>query len=629
MADQYASDLMASIAARLRAYPPFDAMDAAALDYLVRHMELTYHPADAEILTPAAGVPGKLYIVKQGAVRAQPQSSGPAAGMPPLVLGAGECFSISALMEKRAVTGSYIAAGDAFCYCLERSHFERLLELSAPFRCYCTDRLVALLRQSRSLLAQQYVATTVERQSALMALRTLIRRSPVACDADAPVRTALELMHANKVGSVVAVDAARQPIGILTEHDVLGRVTLAGINLDTPLRPIMTPAPICLDADHTVNDAALAMARHGIRHVVITESRQLAGVISERDLFALQRVSLRQIHRDIDAAAGPAAFRQAARDIRGLTESLLGQGVGAAHMTSMICSLNDALTRRIVQCEAVADNLPAQAWCWLAFGSEGRFEQTLATDQDNGIVFADAEDTPAFRARLLACAGRVNDTLDQCGFPLCEGGIMARNPELCLPLAAWRERFSAWIEHPHEAALLKASIYFDFRAVAGHAPLADALRAHLVTRAPAGRLFLYLMARNALETAPPLGLVREFTLDADGKVDLKKNGARIITDAARVFALAHGVAATNTVQRLRLAAPAMRAPPPEIDAAVSAFDFIQTLRLNYQHREGAQTRAVANRIDPHRLNEVDRRILKESLRQAGRLQSRLKLDFQL
>jgi CBS domain-containing protein len=629
LADEHATDLIGAIAGRLAAYPPFDAMDAAALNYLARHAELTYHPQAAEILAPESGLPSYLYIVKQGAVRVQQSLARLGGGTDVLVLGDGECFSITALMEKRAVTGTYVAVADTFCYCVARSHFERLIELSAPFRDFCTDRMAVLLRQSRSLLAQQYAASVAERQSTLTALRRLIRRAPVACSADAPVRIALELMHANKVGSVVAVDDARHPTGILTEHDVLGRVTLARADLEAPLRSIMTANPVCLDMDNTANDAALAMARHGIRHVVVTESQQLAGVITERDLFALQRVSMRQINRDIERAAGLAGFQQAARDIRSLTEGLLGQGVGAAQLTSMICSLNDTLTRRIVEFEAAAAPMPGDTWCWLAFGSEGRIEQTLATDQDNGIVFADAADTPEFRARLLACASRVNDALDACGFPLCDGGIMARNPELCLPLAAWRERFAAWIGHPHEQALLKASIYFDLRAIAGSAALADALREHLVQLAPQGRPFLYHMARNALVTTPPLGLVREFAVDDDGMIDLKKSGARIITDAARVFALMHGVPATNTVQRLRLAGPAMNMPADEIEAAVSAFDFVQTLRLRHQHRDAGKDRGDANRIDPYRLNEVDRRMLKVSLRQAGRLQSRMKLDFQL
>ena len=629
MAGDNTSALIHAIAARLAAFPPFDGMDAPALHYLARHAEVTYYPEASEILAPASGPSAYLYIVKQGAVRVQHPLPWLADGSDALVLGAGECFSIAALMEKRAVTGTYLAAADTFCYRLTRDHFDRLIETSVPFREFCTDRMAALLRQSRALLARQYAAGAAERQSTLTALRRLLRRQAVSCSADAPLKTALELMHVNKVGSVVAVDDAHRPVGILTEHDVLGRVTLAGADLTAPLRTIMTANPVCLEADSTANEAALVMARHGIRHVVVTESGCLAGVITERDLFALQRVSIRQVNRDIESAAGLAGFQQAARDIRSLMDGFLGQGVGAGQLTSMICTLNDTLTRRIVEFEAAAVHAPAGNWCWLAFGSEGRIEQTLATDPDNGIVFADAENSTEFRNRLLTCASRVNETLDACGFPLCDGGIMARNPDLCQPLAAWRERFSGWIAHPSETALLKASIFFDFRAIAGAATLADVLRDHLLAAASKGRVFQYHMARNALETTPPLGLVREFTVDPDGLLDVKKSGARIITDAARVFALAHGVAATNTVQRLRLAGPAMNMRPGEIEAAVSAFDFLQTLRLRHQQRGSLKNRAHANQLDPYRLNEVDRRMLKESLRQAGHLQSRMKLDFQL
>jgi CBS domain-containing protein len=258
-------------------------------------------------------------------------------------------------------------------------------------------------------------------------------------------------------------------------------------------------------------------------------------------------------------------------------------------------------------------SLPEVGWCWLAFGSEGRIEQTLATDQDNGVVIADAVDSPAFRARLLACASRVNDTLDACGYPLCEGGIMARNPDRCQPLAVWRDRFSGWIEHPDEQALLGASICFDFRAIVGNEILAQTLRDDLVQRASRGRMFLYHMARNALATVPPLGLLREFSVDGDGKIDLKKNGARIITDAARVFALAQGVAATNTVQRLRLAGPAMNAPMQEFEAAVSAFGFLQTLRLRHQHRDDSAGRAGAAPLVAYHA-EFDRQFLERAMR---------------
>ena len=104
--------------------------------------------------------------------------------------------------------------------------------------------------------------------------------------------------------------------------------------------------------------------------------------------------------------------------------------------------------------------------CWLAFGSEGRSEQTISTDQDNGLIFV-SDDAERDRPAWLAFAREVNEALDACGYPLCKGNVMASNPECCLTQAEWLARFENWIEHGAPEDLLKASIYFDLRPLAG------------------------------------------------------------------------------------------------------------------------------------------------------------------
>jgi CBS domain-containing protein len=104
---------------------------------------------------------------------------------------------------------------------------------------------------------------------------------------------------------------------------------------------------------------------------------------------------------------------------------------------------------------------------------------------------------------------------------------------------------------------------------------------------------------------------------------------RLFVDAARIIALAAGVHHTNTAERLRQAGPRLRMTPEEIASAVDAFFFIQGLRLRMQLGFDVSIVADPNRMNPSRLNEIDRRILKESLRQARRLQTRLALDYQL
>jgi CBS domain-containing protein len=141
------------------------------------------------------------------------------------------------------------------------------------------------------------------------------------------------------------------------------------------------------------------------------------------------------------------------------------------------------------------------------------------------------------------------------------------------------------------------------------------------------------MAENALRSRPPLGLLHDFTTDGSeafpGTLDLKGNGARPFVDGARALALAHRLPATSTAARLRGAAAAGALPQAEAAALVEGFHYIQSLRLRRQYLESDFAAGAENRIDPARLNAMDRRILKAAFRQASILQERLKLDYDL
>ncbi len=357
------------------------------------------------------------------------------------------------------------------------------------------------------------------------------------------------------------------------------------------------------------------------------------GVINERDLFALQRVSMRQVNEELHGAATIEDLRTAGDDIRRLTQNLLAQGVGAEPLTRTIASLNDALSRRALEIALPSHDLSGIDWCWLALGSEGRGEQTFATDQDNALIFAagDEHETEERRSRLLAFAREVNASLDRLGFPLCTGNVMAGNPELCLSTQEWRTKFLGWIRQPTPQALLNANIVFDFRALYGDMALAAGLRDWLFGFTQVNPTFLRLLVQNALGVEPPLGLIRTFIVDDDagakGTFDLKARGTRIFVDCARVFALAHGIAETGTAARLRLAGERLHVVPRHVDATVDAFHFLQLLRLRQQDAPGS--RGDPNRIDPYALHDVDQRMLKEALRQAKQLQERLRLSYRL
>ena len=326
-----------------------------------------------------------------------------------------------------------------------------------------------------------------------------------------------------------------------------------------------------------------------------------------------------------------AELHRRAGEIRGLARNLLAQGVGAEPLTRTIAALNDALTRQAITLVLRNHRLNDVQWCWMALGSEGRSEQTLATDQDNAIVFADDCDVDAVRAKLLAFANEANENLADLGFPLCPGEVMARNPGFCLTLGEWKAKFMGWLGAPTPEALLQANIMFDFRALYGEGKLVDALRTWLFAYTPDNAPFLRLMGRNALEVTPPLGLVRTFATDESaehkGTLDLKTRGTRLFVDAARAFALALAIPEPGTATRLREAGERLGVNARHVEATVDAFHYLQLLRLRRQDMQGEH--AADNRIDPETLNEIEQRMLKEAFRQARTLQQRLAITLRL
>jgi len=614
----------------LRRYAPFNEMDEASLAFVATRAKLGYYAAGASAVGPHSGPARTLFIVQRGHVRAHaPAAPAEGAGFE---FGPGEMFPINAVLGARATTRDYAATEDLFCYELDAPDVQWLLGASPPFQRFCARHVDSLLQQERRALRATYAAQAVTDRPLLQPLASAIRRAPVTCAPETPLRQALERMQAQRIGAIVIVDADGAPLGIFTERDLVRHAAGGDLALADPISRYMTREPIHLPATATLYEAALAMARRGVRHLLVCDGGRLAGVVSERSLFALQRQSMREVIAAIEVAGDPDALQRAASEIRALARGMLAQGVGAEPLTQLIATLNDRLAARILALEAARHDLAGIRWCWLALGSEGRHEQTFASDQDNAIVFDADGPAEAVRARLLPFAAAVNATLDACGFPLCKGDIMARNPKWCLAAAEWRVRFGEWIRNPHPEALLNANIFFDFRPLWGESALADDLRAWLSAMTRDDQRFLRMMAQNALESRPPLGFFGGVQTSGEGAeagtLDLKVQGTRIFTDAARIFALATGAEVQNTGARLRHAGSVRRVPAEETEAVVEAFYFLVLLRLRHEHLD-SPAGPRKPRIDPRALNELDRRILKEALRLATKVQQRLALDFQL
>ncbi|MEE8396418.1 MAG: DUF294 nucleotidyltransferase-like domain-containing protein, partial [bacterium] len=424
-------------------------------------------------------------------------------------------------------------------------------------------------------------------------LEELIRGEPITIPPDLSVVQAARRMKEAGVGSLVVTEGGR-PAGILTRTDLVDRVLLSARDPATRVSAVLTTELVTIEKERPIFDGLLLMIRHNISHLILTDGGQLAGVVSERDWLTFQERHPAALLRRLDTASSVeslAALRtKANRLVRHLFEA---EGTAAA-LTRFVTEINDRVGRRVIQLALDAlepeAGPPPAGFAWIAMGSEGRCEQTLSTDQDNGLVFADVEpaETEQVRGWFLRLAARVVEGLEVCGFPRCEGNTMATNPKLCAPLAEWRSMFATCLNEADAQALLRVSIYFDFRCLYGESALVTALRDGLQSDLRTQRGFMRHLAGMIMEGRPPIHTlgwrVRSLIGLQQRPLDLKKQALAPLVAAVRALALACAVPQTNTLERLHGVEAAGVVPAELARACRSAYDYLMLLRIRQNFR---------------------------------------------
>ena len=442
------------------------------------------------------------------------------------------------------------------------------------------------------------------------------------------MRKALATMDEMRVGSILVIDESKYLHGILTRHDLLRRVVLAELDLSVSITEVMTTDIKTLEASDTVEMAGNLMMQLGIRHLPIVKGGQVIGLISERDLFTLQRFSVSNISAAIHVACDLQALVRIAEHVRQYSKNLLSQGVVGHRLTILVSYLNDLLTQRLISITAVEFSIAPETFCWLALGSEGREEQTIATDQDNALILSD-EVSDAAMQHYLTFARQVNEGLNKCGFPLCLGNVMASNPKYCRRQSEWIKRCAGWIEAGSPQDLLDSSIFFDFRALSGNASLAQSVSDFVSVAAAATPRFVALLATNAMNWKVPLtmfGGLDTATINGKQALDFKLHGTALVVDFARIYALANNITVRNTKERLEAISRLPNFGQTKAEDWVSTFEFFQTMRLRAQIDNEGQD-CNPNALDMSKLSRVDKVILKAAFNISKTMQQRLKLDY--
>ncbi len=628
--DQSIEFVLASELDKIRRLSPFDAIPEARLGTLLVRCSIVFFRRGRIIFHPSIALPRRrFWIVREGRVRAaeSDRSRTSMDGDNPLEIGA--LFPAEFMLHRGGGWRVYSADEDCYLWQIEEDEIDQWLAEPAILR-WLALRMRDEQQRIREATAELAQARQLSDQALAMPARSFGAANVEYVPSSQSIGDVAAVMATRGIGSVL-VGSPETVEGIVTHTDLVVRGVATRMTPDTPVTQVMTPAPRTIDDTVSVMEAGIEMAQNHCRHLLLRSSEgQVVGLVSERDMFRAQLHGLADVFTPIDEAQSVAELVDLARQTRDFAERVFRQGMEISQFMRVVSSMNDRMSRRLLTLLGAARQLETP-FCWLAFGSEAREEQGFVTDQDNGIVFQPRQptDTETARAALLEFAREANDALDACGFTRCKGNIMAGNPEWCLSLEEWKAKFSSWIRATTPTALLNASIFFDLRPIHGDSRLAEAMLDNLLSESKGNTLFLHQMAVNALGIAPPIGRFSRFSTDGGkhrGTIDLKTQGSRLFVDVARIFALANGVRAANTPQRLRVVGQRTQRSLSAIEGDVAAFRLIQTIRMRRQ-LDSLRDGGDPNRIDPYALDELQQRILRESLRQAASLQERLKLDF--
>lgn len=592
---------------------PFNALKMNELSAAAANLQIYYH-RKGECFSRQKS--GGLRILRSGAVDLRDDNN-------KLLdrLGEGESFHIGHLNAAQASGVVAAVIEDCLIYLLPDTDYTALRENNREFDRYFHSQRSRRLRRAARYEPEPHVMTQV--------VGSVMSTELLAVKPDDSVQEMARLMSERRVSSAFVM-ADSKLLGIVTDRDLRVRVVAEGLSPQTRVRDIMTPDPMCMDERASLFEVQLTMTQQGYHHLPIEHNGELKGMVTTSDLMLARQDDPVYLVQHISRQANVEGIKELLKGISALAARWVSAGIRAREVSRLLTAISDAVTVRLLQLAQDCFGAPPVSYCWLGFGSQGRQEQLLGADQDNGLVIDDSAQ-PEHRDYFDRLARFVCDGLDACGYPYCNGNVMAMNPRWCQSLARWQDEVLSWTRTPTPDAVMHVSIFFDIRAVHGEVQLCHKLQQGMLELASRNTIFLAALAANALANPAPLGIFRRFVVDRDGQhrdsLDLKKHGVMSITDIVRLHALKHKVSAANTDERLRALEHVGALAKVDARNLADALHCLQRLRLQNHVDQQIRNEALSNFIRPRSLSKMAREQLRDAFSIIHDAQSALRLNF--
>ncbi|MCC2616376.1 DUF294 nucleotidyltransferase-like domain-containing protein [Aestuariibacter halophilus] len=449
---------------------------------------------------------------------------------------------------------------------------------------------------------------------------------PIAMEQHKSILEGAQCMAQNRVSSLL-ITAQDQLVGIITDRDLRNRVVAENLATDNPLSAIMTPEPASIEQQRTLFDALCQMTENNIHHLPVIDraNGQPVGILTASDMIRHQRGNVLFVLDELAKAPSLYALTRLSWQLPHYFAKHARRLGDFDVAGKVLAQATDIMTRRLITFYQQQHGTPPFDFCWLVYGSQAREDQTMGSDQDNGLLL-EREPDEQEAAYFADMSEYVCQGLAKCGIKLCNGNIMAMNPDLRLSLDQAVAEARRWVQSPTPKAIMHFNIFLDVRSVAGDsdlfARLQDARRPLLQQS-----MFLAALARHANEVSVPLSMFQKFVYAKDHTpsdcIDLKVNAVAIINNLVRLYALAQGLGMPSTLARLReLPADAGLA---EKDANNLRDIWLFLNRLRWRHQ--LDNNVTDNLVSVSQLSSIERHQLKAAFQAIKRAQQGAVMKF--
>ena len=593
---------------------PFDCLNQEEQRLVRDSIDVAYYPEGATILEKGAS-PTHLFVIIKGYVSQydddeQVNTYGPE-----------DCFDGRGLVAGRT-SSRFVATEEVVTYQLARDAVTHLIAANATFGAL----LFADLSQKLSALSQR------QNQQELQSL-TLSRvdeaflRPVHFVNADTDILSVVKIFHTHRTSNVLVRDTQSAPprLGIFTAT-ALQRAILSGTPLNQlPVGQLANFKLLSVSPADQVGDALAMMLRHRVHRLVVSEGEEIRGVLEALDVFSFLSNHSHMITLQIEAAQDLEALATAAGKFTRTIALLFRGGTRVNLIARLVQELNARLFEKAWRLIAPAELVMNS--CLFVMGSEGRGEQLLKTDQDNGLILRDGYTPPA---DLHEVCQRFSLALQSFGYPECPGNIMVSNPDWRDSASTFAQKVQHWLLMPDPDSLMNLAIFMDAHTVCGDAQLLSQVQQSVMRLATDNDMMLGRFAAAIDAFGQSQGWWnRLLGLESGANFNLKKEGIFPLVHGIRSLALAHRVQETNTVARIE-ALVAQSALSEEMGAELTqSLLFLMGLRLKSGLADWEMQRRISGGVELAKLSSLDRDLLKDALAVVKKFKAQLRYRFKL